>query len=128
MTHATLVLSHQRIARPTHRAAKPFSFGWIITFLLVSLVGTAAAYVVVTNRIITANYAIRRGEARIYEFREDLKVLEAEVAKAKSITELQAAAARQGLVPADHVSYVQAGPLDPRMGLIGAGRDVLTQR
>lgn len=122
MTHATLVLSHQRIAQPAHRAAKPFAFGWIVAFLLVSLVGTAAAYMVVTNRIITANYAIRRDEARIREFREDVKVLEAEVAKAKSITELQAAAARQGLVPADRVSYVQAGPRDPR------GRDALTQR
>ncbi len=128
MTHATLVLSHQRIARPAHRAATPFPFGWIIALLLVSLAGTAAAYVVVTNRIITANYAIRRDEAQIREFREDVKVLEAEVAKAKSLTELQAAAARQGLVPADNVSYVQAGPRDPSMDLAGVGRDVLTQR
>lgn len=108
MTHATLVLTHQRIARPASRAVRPFPFGWIVALLIALLVGVAAAYVVVTNRIISANYAIRRDETRIREFREDVKVFEAEVATAKSIPALQAAAARQGLVPADRVSYVQS--------------------
>lgn len=108
MTHATLVLARQRIERPVSRAVRLFPLGWIVALLVALLIGVAAAYVAVTNRVISANYSIRRDEARIREFREDLKVFEAEVAQAKSIPALQAAAARRGLVPADRVSYVQA--------------------
>ncbi|MBI3304966.1 hypothetical protein HYZ80_01405 [Candidatus Parcubacteria bacterium] len=106
MTHATLVLQHHRVARVTASGPWRISAVGCLVLGVLAVVGLAAAYVVVTNRIVIANYAIRRDETKMQELREELKVFEAEVAKARSLDQLEAAARARGLVTADRVSYI----------------------
>lgn len=106
MTHATLVLHHHRAARVTAGNSRRVFAGGCLALGMFAVVGLAAAYVVVTNRIVIANYAIRRDEAKMQELREELKVFEAEVAKVKALDQLEAAARARGLVSAERVSYL----------------------
>ncbi|MBI2624384.1 hypothetical protein HYW67_02720 [Candidatus Parcubacteria bacterium] len=116
MTHATLVLTHKLAMRPAKPVARSLPVGWFTALFVVLIVGAAGTYVAIMNRVVSANYAIRRSEAQMRELQNNLKVLEVEVAEAGALTSLRAAAERQGLVPTEKPSYLKAD------------RDALTRR